>query len=309
MKIAVLICSHFECMDKFNIQLKTLFKPGVEYDFYIYTNKRYAPEVATLPNVKSVQYIEDNPETLALETHIKTIHGCSNIFQYYNLQKCFALLEKSGNTYDFVYRIRPDIWKDTYKLQYKGRVLWAMKRDMTEPFWTPETVDGIPDNTIYAKTDQFYVGNMATMRKVCNLADFLETFYFGANDAMYLPLDYKILAQCDMNSCRFDMLNYPAEFISKQALTRFAKAKPGDWDITDMSDPEWRAYIAEKDVLKKEIQDNLPMLIQVTNPQKLVNSGDGSFGRFFRGEKSFAHYVTSVCHIIIKELPNIRNCG
>lgn len=310
MKVAVLIGSLLECTDMFIIQLQNMFSKGVDFELFIYTNKRYKDQVKIYQQyatVRAVKYIEDDPNELANQLNIKKLKDPSNIFQYFNLKKCFELAEASGIKYDIYYRIRPDIWKiDRYRIRYKNKWLWTMKRSNTEPFWTPDYQ--LSDHELYAKSDQFYMGTYNAMKKVSHMADYIFTHFHNINDFEYMPLNYDIISKSDMNSVRFDMLNYPSNLISQKCLDLYVEAKPGDFDVIEI-DSDWQKYIALKNILKEEIKKNLDELQEIKEITKTVTSKSGSINRGFRAEKSFAYYVSSICNLIVRELPNIRNGG
>ena len=172
MKIAILIGSHIENIDIIKKLLNNLLMNNLDYDTFIYTNKRYENKIKFFKNVKSIGFVEDNQYDINEELKIKKLESPSNIFQYFNLKKCFSLLETYSNAnnikYDCIIRIRPDICKNTYKLYSpdKNNYCWTMKTDINLPFWVPNMIE---ENVVYAKTDQFYMGNYSTMKKISTL--------------------------------------------------------------------------------------------------------------------------------------------
>ena len=115
MKIAILIGNHIEDIDMISNLLNNLLIDNLDYDTFIYTNKRYEDKIKFFKNVKYIGFVEDNHEDINEELKIKNLESPSNIFQYFNLKKCFSLLEKYSNKnnikYDCIIRIRPDICK------------------------------------------------------------------------------------------------------------------------------------------------------------------------------------------------------
>lgn len=290
-RVAILVAVFLTRMEDFKKLLDNLFEDkNIEYDVFIYTYKRYEKYISYFKNVRIVRYIEDNEECVKRENKIRTLSQPSNIFQYYNLQICFKMMEKymvnNNITFDFIYRIRPN--SDT--TQY-------IKPDMSIPLFLPKISE---DDVLYAKSDQYYVGSYNAMKKVVNMCDYIMDNYYGVDKQnQYWEINYETISKSDMNTIRFDMLVYPS-IININDIESFTRAKRINGDITP--------YINSKNKLRTAIRKNLKQLkkYKYTKGDKLVTSSSGSKNRAFRAEKSFVHYVTSICNLIIKELPNIR---
>ena len=318
MKIAILIGSHLEYIDEASNLLNNLLIENLNYHTFIYTNKRYEKNIKYFKNVKNFAFVEDNENDIKEELKIKNLKEPSNIFQYFNLKKCFSILEKysleNNIKYDCIIRLRPDIFKPTYKLfsQDKKKYLWTMKTEINRPFWVPRIVE---DNVVYAKTDQFYMGNYDTMKKISRLYDYIFEYYGVEENNKYWKLNYENISKSDMNSVRFDMLVYP-NIINKEAIDAFTySGKAAGLTFNDFSTLElndkWKKYYELKNILKNDISNKLSILkkYEYKEGDILVTGNCGSKMRNFRAEKFFAFYTTSIKNLIVKDFKYIRNSG
>jgi hypothetical protein len=292
-KVAVLINVFLERMEEFKTQIDNLFDKDIEFDIFIYTYKRYAKYVSWFPNVKSVKYVEDDINAMKQQDNIRKISKVSspsNIFQYFNLKRCFDMME----TYRIINNISYDY---VYKIRTLSETSQFLKSDLTKRFWLPDKID---DNTLYSKSDQFYVGSFNSMKKVSLMCDHIFSMYFGINtNHEYWPLNFNTIMESDMDSVRFDMLVYP-DIISQKALNDFSDSGP------HQKDP-----LIIKETLKNEIREKITQLNEYKHKKgnKVVTGPGGMKKRTFRAEKSFAHYVSSICNLVVKELPDIRKGG
>lgn len=318
MKIAILIGSHLEYIDKIYNLLNNLLIDNLDYDTFIYTNKRYQKYIKYFKNVKNVKFVEDNQNDVKEELKIKNLKQSSNIFQYFNLKRCFSILEEYSSEnnikYDCIIRLRPDICKPTYKLfsQDRKKYLWTMKTDVNLPFWVPKIIE---DNVVYAKTDQFYMGNYNTMKKISKLYDYIFKYYGIEENNKYWKLNYENISKSDMNSVRFDMLVYP-NIINKEAIDAFTYSGKtvgltfNDFYTLELND-KWKKYYELKNILKNDISNKLSILkkYEYKEGDILVTGNCGSKMRNFRAEKFFAFYTTSIQNLIVKNFEYIRNSG
>ena len=318
MKIAILIGSHIEQIDIISTLLNNLIINNHEYDTFIYTNKRYEDKIKFFKNVKGIGFVEDKHEDINEENKIKSLKSPSNIFQYFNLKKCFSLLEKYSNEnnikYDCIIRIRPDICKPTYKLYSpnKENFTWTMKTDINKPFWVPNMIE---ENVVYAKTDQFYMGNYDTMKKISKLYDYIFQYYGVKKNTEYWKLNYETISKSDMNSVRFDMLVYPS-IVNKDAINSFTDSgKLVGLTFDDFSslniNNKWKKYYELKDNLKNDIINKLDLLnnYEYKPGDNIITGKCGSISRPFRAEKFFCYYATSIQNLIVKDFLYIRNSG
>lgn len=289
-KVAILISVFLERMDEFRTQIDNFFEDDVDYDVFIFTYKRFAKYVDWFPNVKKYGFVEDNPEAMKKEKEIQKMKEPSNIFQYFNLKICFKMIEdymeETNTKYDYIYRIRT-----------RSKTSPFVKTDLTKPFWVPNNLD---DDTIYSKSDQFYVGTYNSMKKISCMCDLIFSDYYGIQkNQEYWPLNFNTIMKSDMDSVRFDMLVYP-NIISQKALDDFSDSGPHQKDPT-----------INKETLKNEIIQKIDELNKYVpkNGDKFVTAPSGMKKRNFRAEKTFAYYVSSVCNLVVKELPNIRKGG
>ena len=316
MKIAILIGSHLEYVDEISNLLNNLLINSLEYDTFIYTNKKYQNYIKYFKNVKGFKFVEDNQNDIKEELKIKKLKQPSNIFQYFNLKRCFSILEKYSSEnnikYDCIIRIRPDICKPTYKLfsQDRKKYIWTMKTEIDRPFWVPKVID---ENVIYAKTDQFYMGNYDTMKKISKLYDYIFEYYGVEKNNKYWKLNYENISKSDMNAVRFDMLVYP-NIINIKAIDTFTysgKALSFDDFSTLELNYKWEKYYELKNILKNDILNNLSILkkYEYKEGDMLVTGKCGSKMRNFRAEKFFVFYITSIQNLIVKDFKYIRNSG
>jgi hypothetical protein len=318
MKIAILIGNQIEEIDMISNLLNNLLIDNLDYDTFIYTNKRYKDKIKFFKNVKCIDFVEDNHEDINEELKIKNLELPSNIFQYFKLKKCFSLLEKYSNKnnikYDCIIRIRSDICKSAYKLysSNKEKYCWTMKTEMNRPFWVPNIIE---ENVVYAKTDQFYMGNYDTMKKISNLYDYIFKYYGVKKNTEYWKLNYETISKSDMNSVRFDMLVYPS-IINKDAINSFTDSgKLAGLTFDDFSslnkNDKWKRCYELKDNLKNDIINKLHFLndYEYKSGDNIITGNCGSIHRPFRAEKFFCYYATSIQNLFIKEFLYIRNSG
>jgi hypothetical protein len=312
-KIAVLIFGPFTMNDYEQQQINNLFtySEKIGFDVFILTYRIYSDYIKRIPNVRVCKFIEDNQEWINEENKIKKMNNTS-IFQFYKLKIIFDLMENYKNEnnlyYDAVYKIRVDIYKPNYRgiCKHCNQPAWFIKIDPYEPFYIPENIN---DNEIFVKTDQFFIGTFKTIKKVSMFYDYIYKEFF--DDHKYFDLDYDALIKSDMNTIRYDTFVYP-NIIDQSCIDMFTYAPCPELHKINMNEnTTYLTMINSKNILKNNIKNKLDELkkYKFKHGDVLLTGKGGMKTWQFRPEKCFALYLNAYCHLITKEIPNIRNGG